>query len=105
MNNLQTLITDYLRYLSVEKVASPLTIREYTRYLKEFSEWINKNYPDFTIEKLDLSIIRAFRIYLSEKPNVRGGNLSKPTQNHYIVCIRSFLTFLIKNDVKTLEPI
>lgn len=103
-NNLQTYTNDFLRYLTIEKNASPLTIREYKRYLKEFSEWTDKNYPDFTVEKLDMPIVRAFRIYLSEKQNRRGGNLAKVSQNHYVICLRSFLKYLLKNDVSTLEP-
>jgi len=83
-------IDDFLRYLSLEKGASPLTIREYKRYLKEFSQWTKENYPGFTIEKLDMFKIRAFRNYLSEKENRLGGNLAKVSQNHYIICIRSF---------------
>lgn len=104
MANLQTYTTDFLRYLTIEKNASPLTVREYKRYLKEFSDWTIKNYPDFTIEKLDMPTVRAFRVYLSEKQNVRGGNLAKVSQNHYIICLRSFLKYLLKNDVSTLEP-
>lgn len=104
MKNLQTHIDDFLRYLTIEKNSSPLTVREYKRYLKEFSQWTSKNYPDFTIENLDMPIIRAFRAYLSEKENVRGGNLAKVTQNHYVICIRSFLKYLLKNDVQVMPP-
>lgn len=104
MKTLKAYIDDFLRYLDVEKNSSKLTIREYKRYLKEFSEWTNNNYPDFTIAKLDLTIIRAFRIYLSEKQNVRGGNLAKVTQNHYVICLRSFLKYLLKNDVDVMAP-
>lgn len=103
-NNLQIHINEFLRYLEVEKNSSPLTIREYKRYLKEFSSWTKANYPDFTIEKLDMPIIRAFRVYLSEKQNVRGGNLAKVSQNHYVICLRSFLKYLLKNDVSVMSP-
>lgn len=104
MKTLQTHIEDFLRYLTIEKNSSPLTVREYRRYLKEFSEWTDKNYLDFTIEQLDMPLVRAFRVYLSEKQNRLGGSLAKVTQNHYIICLRSFLKYLLKNDVKTLEP-
>jgi len=104
MKNLQTHINQFIQYLSVERNSSPLTIREYKRYLKEFSEWTTDYYPDFTIETLDMPIVRNFRVYLSEKRNVRGGNLAKVTQNHYVICLRSFLKYLLKNDVVTLEP-
>src|SRR6185437_12289618 len=102
--NLQTYIDDFLRYLTIEKGSSPLTVREYKRYLKEFSEWTKENRSDFTIEKLDLPTVREFRFYLSEKQNVRGGNLAKVTQNHYVICLRSFLKYLLKNDIRTLQP-
>lgn len=104
MKKLQIHIDDFLRYLTIEKGSSPLTTREYKRYLKEFLNWTNENYPDFTIEKLDMPIIRAFRVYLSEKQNVRGGNLAKVTQNHYVICIRSFLKYLLKNDISVMPP-
>ncbi len=104
MNNLQKYTDQFIQYLSIEKSASPLTIREYKRYLREFSEWIDRHYPEFTIENLDMLIIRDFRMYLSQKQNRLGGNLAKVTQNHYVICIRSFLKYLLKNDVSTLEP-
>jgi len=104
MKTLQTHIDDFLRYLDVEKNSSKLTIREYRRYLRTFRQWFDQNYPDSTIEDLDMPIIRAFRVYLSERANVRGGNLAKVSQNHYVICLRSFLKYLLKNDVSTLEP-
>ena len=103
MTNLEKYIKQFLVYLDVEKSASPLTIREYKRYLKEFSEWTDDYVPDFKIEKLDMPIVREFRVYLSQKRNVRGGNLAKVSQNHYIVCLRSFLKYLAKNDVDVMS--
>lgn len=104
MKTLATHKNDFLKYLVIERGASPLTVREYNRYLKEFGIWVEKNYPDFTIEKLDMPTVRAFRFYLAEKQNKRGGNLAKVSQNHYVICLRSFLKFLLKNDIKTLQP-
>lgn len=101
---LQTHIDEFLRYLDVEKNSSKLTIREYKRYLREFSNWTSENCPGFMIENLDMSIVRSFRVYLSEKENARGGKLAKVSQNHYVICLRSFLKYLLKNDIKTLQP-
>ncbi len=103
-NNLNKYTKQFLTYLDVERNSSKLTIREYNRYLKEFSQWTSENYPDFTVEKLDMPMVREFRVYLSEKQNRLGGNLAKVTQNHYIICLRSFLKYLIKNDVKVMSP-
>lgn len=104
MTNLQKHTDDFLKYLTIEKNCSPLTVREYKRYLREFSTWIDKNHPGFTIEKLDMPIVRGFRFYLAEKQNRRGGNLAKVSQNHYIICLRSFLKYLLKNDVTVMAP-
>jgi site-specific recombinase XerD len=104
MDNLQKYIDQFIVYLDVEKSSSPLTIREYKRYLNEFHDWLSINYTNFVIEELDMPKIRDFRVYLSKKKNRRGGNLAKNTQNHYIICLRSFLKYLQKNDVSVLSP-
>src|SRR4029079_3570303 len=36
--------------------------------------------------------------------NEKGQTRKRVTQNYYVIALRSFLRFLIKNDVKTLEP-
>lgn len=101
---LQKHITDFINYLSIEKNCSPLTTKEYKRHLRGFAEWLQDNYPEKSIEDLDMPMVSAFRVYLSEKPNERGGKLAKVSQNHYVICLRSFLKYLQKNDVKVMSP-
>ncbi len=101
---LPKLIEDYLDYLSVEKNSSKLTIRDYKHYLATFVTWYTTTLPDKTIENLDLSIIRKYRLYLANKVDEKGMTLKRVTQNYYVIALRSFLRFLIKNDYKTLEP-
>src|SRR4029079_10225381 len=36
--------------------------------------------------------------------NEKGQTRKRVTQNYYVIALRSFLKFLIKNDHKTLEP-
>ena len=95
---------EFLDYLSVEKNASKLTIRDYRHYLDVFGEWFGDNRKGKRIESLDLSTVRQFRVYLSNKTDLKGQPLKRVTQNYYVIALRSFLKFLIKNDVKTLEP-
>jgi len=60
--------------------------------------------PEKTIENLDLGIIRKYRVYLANRVDEKGRSLKKVTQNYYVIALRSFLRFLIKNDIKTIEP-
>lgn len=96
-------ITNFLEYLEVEKGCSKLTIRDYRHYLETFEKWYSPT-PDTSISKLDLSTVRKYRVYLANKTDDKGQTLKKVTQNYYVIALRSFLRFLIKNDVKTLEP-
>ena len=95
---------DFLEYLEIEKNCSKLTIRDYRHYLEVFVMWYSSVIPDKKLEKLELSDIRKYRVFLSNKTDDKGAGLKRVTQNYYVIALRSFLRFLIKNDYKTLEP-
>ena len=101
---LTKLIDDFLEYMEIEKNCSKLTIRDYRHYLRIYKEWHIRTIPGKSLEKLDLSDIRHYRVFLSNKVDNKGAGLKRVTQNYYIIALRSFLRFLIKNDYKTLEP-
>ncbi|HWY79343.1 MAG TPA: tyrosine-type recombinase/integrase [Candidatus Sulfotelmatobacter sp.] len=103
-NGLEKQINDFLEYLEVEKNASKLTIRDYYHYLKTFLQWYSSTLPGKSIADLDLGIVRKYRVYLANRVDKKGKTLKKVTQNYYVISLRSFLRFLIKNDYKTLEP-
>lgn len=101
---LPELIDDFLEYLEVEKNCSKLTIRDYRHYLAIFTAWYSSTLPNKTIADLDLVSVRKYRVYLANRVDDKGLTLKRITQNYYIIALRSFLRFLIKNDYKTLEP-
>jgi site-specific recombinase XerD len=101
---LPKLIVDFLEYLEIEKNCSKLTIRDYRHYLDVFMDWYLINLKEKPLDKLELSDIRRYRVFLSNKVDDKGAGLARVTQNYYIIALRSFLRFLIKNDIKTLEP-
>ncbi len=103
-NNLPELIDQFLEYLEIEKNCSKLTIRDYRHYLKVFAEWLTTSLPGNTIKDIDLSVVRKYRVFLSNRVDAKGLTLQRVTQNYYVIALRSFLRFLIKNDYKTLEP-
>lgn len=103
-NELSGLIDQFLEYLEIEKNCSKLTIRDYRHYLEVFNEWFSSTLPDKSYEDLDLATVRRYRVYLSNRVDEQDIPIKRVTQNYYVIALRSFLRFLIKNDFKTLEP-
>lgn len=103
-NELPGLIDQFLEYLEIEKNCSKLTIRDYKHYLDVFNQWFSSSLPGKTIEDLDLPTVRKYRVFLANKTDEKGKIIERVTQNYYVIALRSFLRFLIKNDFKTLEP-
>ncbi|MFC1653262.1 tyrosine-type recombinase/integrase [Patescibacteria group bacterium] len=102
-NSLIHLITDYLEYLEVERQVSQHTVRNYAHYLTRFSAWFEKRgYKD--IKKLDLKMVRKYRVYLSRLTDEKGIPLSRVTQSYHVISLRGFLKWLIKNDYDVLAP-
>lgn len=104
MTSLPQLIDQFLEYLEIEKNCSKLTIRDYRHYLQFFFDWFSKSYPTKSVADINLDLIRKYRVHLSNKTDGKGRTLKKVTQNYYVIALRSFLRYLIKNDIKTLEP-
>src|SRR3989344_4412583 len=104
MNEVDKFIAEFLEYLEIEKNCSKLTIRDYRHYLKVFSQWYLVNAHGRSLASLDLGTVRKYRVFLANRADEKGMTLKRVTQNYYIIALRSFLRFLIKNDHKTLEP-
>jgi site-specific recombinase XerD len=89
----------FLEYLEVEKNRSPKTIENYGRYLDKFLAWSK-------IEKanqIDDALVRNFRLHLNRVKNEKGQTLKKTTQSYYVIALRSFLKFLAKKDIPSLQ--
>lgn len=100
-----SLIEDFLGYLQIEKNSSPLTIRDYRQYLRRFLDWVKAEAgEDYRIEELDQQVVRKYRLYLAQYADKKGLTLSRSTQGYYVIAIRAFLKWLIKNDYKVLPP-
>ncbi len=102
--DLPNLINQFLEYLEIEKNCSKLTLRDYRHYLERFLNWFSSTQSHKTIEQLDLATVRRYRVYLANQTDEQGQMLKRVTQNYYVIALRSFLRFLIKSDIKTLEP-
>ncbi len=96
----ETLLTNYLDYLEIEKNRSPKTRENYEHYLRTFigHEQI-KDLKDFTLDA-----VKRFRLSLARKETANGDMLKKSTQMYYVIAIRNFLKYLIKNDFDVIAP-
>jgi site-specific recombinase XerD len=96
---LKELKSQFLEYLEVERGRSPKTIENYNRYLEKFLVWAKITDP----KEISDDLIRRFRLGLNRLEDKKGQNLKKITQNYYIIALRSFLKYLAKRDIKTIQ--
>ncbi|MEK7634630.1 MAG: site-specific tyrosine recombinase/integron integrase [Patescibacteria group bacterium] len=100
MPDIQTLFKNYLNYLEIEKNRSPKTHENYKRYLKAFFK-----FGDIKTEKdINIDVVRDFRLYLARSKTIKGEYFRKTTQAYYVIALRNFLKFLIKNEYNVLSP-
>lgn len=98
--DIKILLKNYLDYLEIEKNRSPKTRQNYERYLKSFL-----NFTEIKTEKnITLDAVRDFRLHLARQKTQKGEIYKKNTQSYYIIALRNFLKYLIKNDLNVLSP-
>lgn len=93
----------FLEHLEVERNVSQLTIRNYSHYLRRFLDWFeSEGHKD--LKELDHEVLRKYRVYLARIEDDQGQTLAKSTQSYHIIALRSFLKFLVKNDLPVMHP-
>jgi site-specific recombinase XerD len=105
MDELSIFVRRFLEHLEIERNCSRLTIIKYQHYLERLERYLNE---ELKIEKPELKDINAenirkFRLYLSRQPGLNG-DLKMVTQGYYVIVLRSFLKWLVRNDKKVMEP-
>lgn len=93
--NLAQYIDHFMTYLQYEKNSSPKTRENYALRLGRFLAY----FWDNPVETIKPFAILSYRKYLDQTLA-----LQIKTINYHIVALRSFLKFLIKNDVEVLSP-
>jgi site-specific recombinase XerD len=97
-------IRRFLEHLEVEKNCSKLTIRNYSHYLEvlqKYFEGTGKTSPK--VSDINQDNVRSFRLYLSRQSGVNG-EMKIVTQGYYVIALRSFLKYLIRNDYNVMQP-
>lgn len=98
---LSKLKTQFLEHLEIEKNRSKLTIRNYDLYLARFIEFA-KRHGIHTPEKINLDLVRNYRLRLNRQTDLQGHELKAATQNYHVIALRSFLKYLSRRDIPTL---
>jgi site-specific recombinase XerD len=84
----------FMMHLESVKNVSPKTRENYTLWIQRFIQFSGNISPD-RIKPLD---VMAFRRALDQQW------LSKRTINYHVVALRSFLKFLLRNDIDAISP-
>lgn len=97
---------EFLEYCEVEKGLTPTTTRNYGRFLRKFSLWLEKNNLfDLSPEGLTENHVWKYRLWLSRSPNsVRKASqgLHVSTQTRYLIALRALLAYFHEKDIPSL---
>ncbi len=105
---LQELQRQFLEYLEIERGRSLRTVSNYEHYLSRFFEQTKIKFP----KDITDSVVREFRLWLNrQSAGNRSGRgiahhetLKKKTQNYYLIALRSFLKYLVRQNISSLAP-
>lgn len=86
-------------YLLLEKNYSALTVKAYQNDLKDFSEFIKKEYETNSIKKVNYSQIRSWIVLLVEN------GLTNRSVNRKVSALNTYYKFLLKIDDINLNPL
>lgn len=92
---LSDMIENFMTYLQYEKNTSPKTIENYSLWLRRFTEFYGNKH---------VSSIKPMHVLTYRKHLDKTLSLNIKTINYHIVALRSFLKFIIKNDIPVIAP-
>src|SRR5690242_1841616 len=95
------LIQRYLRYLRVERNASPHTVRNYASDLGQFRDYLREGNPpgdEPKIAKVDALAVRGFIARLYEREKKKASIARK------LAAVRAFFKFLAREQVIAASP-
>ncbi len=99
-------IRRFLEYTEIERGRSLNTVRNYEHYLLTFVEQTKVSAP----EDITSDMVREFRMWLNRrvvgqgKRGVVPSPMKRRTQNYYLIALRAFLKYLVRQGVRSLPP-
>lgn len=107
--DLTNYIVKFLEHCEIDRNLSPNTIKMYDFYLADFRNFLCKllKRDRLTLNDINSDNLKKYRIYLNRKP-AKGKfdeTYKNATQKSFLVCLRSFLKYLIVIEkLNTLSP-
>ena len=101
------LINDFLEHLEVEAGRSKKTVENYRLYLERFVEIALDVSGKNEIRPQDITkeLLRKYRIKLNRYGSENGNDdLKTITQAYHLIALRGFLKYLVRRDIKSLDP-
>jgi site-specific recombinase XerD len=97
-------ITDFLDWLDIEKGLANKSQENYSRFLKRFSLWLEKNNLQTLLpHQLTSDHVFKYKTFLARQSLKQGGQqLKRSTQNYYLIALRSLLTYFADKDITCL---
>ncbi|MFH0840669.1 MAG: site-specific tyrosine recombinase/integron integrase [bacterium] len=102
-NEITRKIKDFLEYLEIDRGLSKRTVANYGFYLGRFAKFAQKHGAN-TPSQISKEMVHKYRLYLNRLGDNDDNSLKKNTQNYHLIALRGFLKYLVKTDIKTLEP-
>lgn len=90
-------IVDFLEYMEIERGRAIASVKNYDHYLRVFAGFAKEKGVEDP-SKIDQNLVRQFRLDLNRKSLV-----GKNTQNYYLIALRSYLKYLARSGIKTLD--
>ncbi len=91
-------IKDFTRYLSLQKRASPLTVKNYALDLNEFFRFLEAESGNLSLSEISHQHARGFMAFLMDKKQ------SPRSVNRKLSTLKSFFKYLVKTHVLTINP-
>ena len=106
--DINDLINDFLDYIEIEHGLSKKTIENYRLYLERFSflvsDILHKESTSITPSDLTLEVYRKFRLKLNRYNSDNDKILCALTQAYHLIALRGFLKYLVRRNIKSLNP-
>ncbi len=98
MSEINSLKTEFLQYLEIEKGSALRTIENYDHYLSKMFEHMKAT----KVSDITDDSVREFRLWLNRQETRSKEPMSRKTQNYYLIALRVFLKYLVKRGIKAL---
>jgi integrase/recombinase XerC len=92
------MVESFIRYIQFEKRYSPKTVISYQTDLKQFENFLAKEYEGTAAQDANYGLVRSWIVSLVED------KLDNLSVNRKIACLRSYYKFLLRQEIITKDP-